>query len=345
MHSGLKLIYGLMFSSLIGTSAMAQTDVTFVTWGGNIAKEMKQAWFTPATKGLNVNILEDSLKGSNDVAAHVAAGTGDWDVVDASAEMCEKDGRAGFLEELDYNVVKTDGLPKDQVTKWSVPSTAYTMILAYNKKTYGDHPPRNWKDFFDVKKFPGTRFFGPYVEATLEIALLADGVEPSKLYPLDVDRAFRKLKEFAPNVTGFPATFGVATQMVMDGEADMLFLPENRLFAALRAGANYGYTYDQGILNFDCLVVPKGTKHKDLAMKIIAGIVTPEINARIAETSGLSPANLLSIEKGFVPAKLVPDLVLAPQNFPKVVMANNVWWAENRDRLRLIERYNELKAR
>ncbi len=345
MRCGLKLFYGLVFRGLLSTSAVAQTDVTIVTWGGNIAKEMKQAWFIPATKGLNVNILEDSLKGSNDVAAHVAAGATDWDVVDGAADMCERAGRAGIVEELDFNVVKTEGLPKGQVTRWSVPSTAYTTILAYNKKTYGDHPPQSWKDFFDVKNFPGTRFFGPFAAASLEIALLADGVEPDKLYPLDVDRAFRKLNDFAPHITGFPATFGVATQMIMDGEADMIFLPENRLFAALRAGANYGYTYNQGIMNFDCLVIPKGSKHKDLAMKIIAGIVSPEINARIVETSGLSPANLLSIEKGYVPANLVSDLAIAPQNLSKVIMANNAWWAENRERLRLNERYNEFKAK
>jgi putative spermidine/putrescine transport system substrate-binding protein len=345
MRPSLDILCGAVFSAMLSTSAMAQTDVTIVTWGGNIAKQMMDAWFVPATKGLGVNILEDSLKSSNDIAAHVAAGNTDWDVVDAATDMCERGGRAGILEELDFNVVKTEGLPPAQITRWSVPSTAYTTVLAYNKKTYGDHPPRNWKDFFDVENFPGSRFFGPFPAATLEIALLADGVAPDKLYPLDVDRAFRKLKQFSPNITGFAATFGVATQMITDGEADMIFLPDNRLFAALKAGANYGYTYDQGIMNFDCLVIPKGSKHRDLAMKIIAGIVSPEINARIVEASGLSPSNLLSIEKGFVPAKLVPELATAPQNLSKVILANNGWWAQNRDKLQLNERYNEFKAR
>jgi putative spermidine/putrescine transport system substrate-binding protein len=346
MHSRtfLKFVVAATFCAF-SWSAQAQTDVTIVTWGGNVATEMKKAWFEPATQGMNVRIRDDVLATYNDIRKHVSAGNVFWDVVDGATYQCEADGRDGFLEPLDFSVIKTDGLPKDQITKWSVPSTAFTMVLAYNKKKYKDHPPTSWKDFFDVKNFPGTRFLGPRATATLEIALLADGVPPEKLYPLDVDRAFKKLNEFKPSVTGFAASYGVSTQLINDGEADMLYLPDNRYFAAARAGANYGYTYNQGLMNFDCLVVPKGSKNKELAMKIINNVVSPEINARIVETSGLSPSNLLSVEKGFVPAKLVPDLATNPTNFSKIVMANNSWWVENQDKLRINERYNEYKGK
>jgi putative spermidine/putrescine transport system substrate-binding protein len=340
------LICLIAFAASLGSvQAFAQTDVTIVTWGGNVAKEMLEAWFKPATKGMNVRIREDTVKSPSDIHAHVGTGRVTWDVVDAATDMCERGGRDGILEELDFNVVKADGLPKEQVTKWSVPSTAFVTVLAYNKKKYKDNPPKNWKDFFDVKNFPGTRFFGPFSTASLEIALLADGVARDKLYPLDVDRAFRKLNEMKPNITGFVTSFGQATQLINDGEADMIYLPDNRFFAATRAGADYGFTYDQGLMNFDCLVIPKGSKNKDVAMKIIANVVSPEINARIVESSGLSPANVLSIEKGFVQAKYLPELATAPDNFKKVILANNQWWAENRAKLRLNERYTEFKAK
>jgi putative spermidine/putrescine transport system substrate-binding protein len=346
MHKSMLLLYaGALSLAVLATPARAQTDITIVTWGGNVGKEMLDAWFKPATKELNVRIREDSLKSANDIRAHVASGHVTWDVVDAATDMCERGGRDGILEELDFNVVKTLGLPKEQVTKWSVPSTAYVTVLAYNKKKYGNNPPKTWQDFFDVKKFPGTRFFGPFVTGVVEIALLADGVAPDKLFPLDVDRAFRKLNEFKPNITAFTSSYGQSTQLMNDGEADMLFLPNNRLFAALRNGADYGYTYDQGIMNYDCLVIPKGSKNKQLAMQVIANVVSPEINARIVESSGLSPANVLSVQKGFVPAKDVAALATNPVNFAKVVVEDNAWWAENRDKLHLNERYNEFKAK
>ena len=278
---------------VLSWSAHAQTDVTIVTWGGNVATEMKKAWFEPATRGMNVRIRDDVLATYNDIRKHVAAGNVFWDVVDGATYQCEADGRDGYLEPLDFSVIKTDGLPKEQITKWSVPSTAFTMVLAYNKKKYKDNPPKSWKDFFDVKNFPGTQFLGPRITGTLEIALMADGVPPDKLYPLDVERGFKKLREFKPNVTGFAASYGMSTQLINDGEADMLYLPDNRYFAAARAGANYGYTYNQGLMNFDCLVVPKGSKNKELAMKIIANVVSPQINARDCRNLGsgaLKPA-------------------------------------------------------
>src|SRR4051812_20229390 len=111
----LRLILTVAAMAMLGVSgAHAQTDVTIVTWGGNVAKEMLEAWFKPATKDLNVRIREDSLKGSNDVRTHVAAGSVFWDVVDAATDMCERDGRAGLLEELDFNVIDRAGLPKEQ---------------------------------------------------------------------------------------------------------------------------------------------------------------------------------------------------------------------------------------
>ena len=47
---------------------------------------------------------------------------------------------------------------------------------------------------FDTKKFPGKRTFYKWsAPGVIEIALLADGVPADKLYPLDLDRAFKKL--------------------------------------------------------------------------------------------------------------------------------------------------------
>lgn len=325
--------------------ARAETSVTIVTWGGSVAKEMQEAWFRPASKDLDVKLRDDSLKSPNDLHSYAASGRTDWDVVDAATDMCERAGRDGHLEPLDFSVVSTAGLPKAQVTKWSVPSTGYVTVLAYNKKKYGANPPKSWKDFFDTKAYPGTRFFGPFVTGVLEIALLGDGVAPDKLYPLDTDRAFKKLADFKPNITAFVSSFGQATQMMNDGEADLLFLPDNRAITAIRNGADYGFTYNQGVLNFDCLVIPKSSKNKQVAQKIIAKVVSPEINGRIVESSGLSPANLLSVERGLVPAKYLADIGMGPVNYPKLVHADNGWWADNRAKLRLNERYNELKAK
>ena len=61
--------------------------------------------------------------------------------------------------------------------------------IAYDPKRFPSGKfPTNFKEFWDVEKFPGRRALRPRVSEMLEIALVADGVEPSKLYPLDVER-------------------------------------------------------------------------------------------------------------------------------------------------------------
>ena len=51
--------------------------------------------------------------------------------------------------------------------------------------------PKNWPEFWDAAKFPGRRGLLARPQDTLEAALLADGVKPSELYPMDLDRAYR----------------------------------------------------------------------------------------------------------------------------------------------------------
>ena len=50
--------------------------------------------------------------------------------------------------------------------------------------------PAGWADYFDTTKFPGKRGAWDYSEGGMfEFALMADGVAPKDLYPLDLARA------------------------------------------------------------------------------------------------------------------------------------------------------------
>src|SRR4030095_15217409 len=84
----------------------------------------------------------------------------------------------------------------------AVPNMKSALLLAYNTETYPDNPPSSWADFFDTEKSPGTRGGQNDVnQGALEAALLADGVAPEDLYPLDYDRAFAKLDTLGDDLT------------------------------------------------------------------------------------------------------------------------------------------------
>ena len=80
---------------------------------------------------------------------------------------------------------------------------AFSTVVAWNTKTYGEAGPQNWVDFWDVKKFPGTRSYRNTV--TLEPALIADGVPIDQVYavlsaPGGIERAIKKLEELKPHI-------------------------------------------------------------------------------------------------------------------------------------------------
>ena len=71
---------------------------------------------------------------------------------------------------------------------------------AYSTDAYAEgKAPQTWADLFDLKQFPGKRTLADNPVSSLEIALLADGVAPDKLYPLDADRALKKLDTIKPD--------------------------------------------------------------------------------------------------------------------------------------------------
>jgi len=88
-----------------------------------------------------------------------------------------------------------------------------------------------------VKKFPGRRALRNHPIATLEAALMADGVAPDKLYPLDVDRAFRKLEEIKPNVTVWWTSGAQSAQLLTTAEVDMVMAWNGRITALTKEGA------------------------------------------------------------------------------------------------------------
>ena len=85
--------------------------------------------------------------------------------------------------------------------------------MAWNTDKYGkpgsSGAPSSWADFWDVKKFPGTRAYrANNVDGALEPALMADGVPPEKVYDVlstraGMKRAINKIRDLKPHITVF----------------------------------------------------------------------------------------------------------------------------------------------
>ena len=341
-----SLIRTTVLACLLGTAApaLAAEQITFVSQGGAYQQAQTVAILDPAAKALGITINQDSAPDAWPVIrTQGATGKPTWDVVDTPTQDCVRGGKAGLIEKLDFSKIpNAAAIPASYKTEYSVPYEFYSSVLAYNKSKYGKNPPQSWADFWDVKKFPGARALRNHPFATLEAALMADGVAPADVYktlasPGGVDRAFKKLEELKPHVLVWWNSGAQSAQILQDGEVDMVGAWNGRIQAAMKEkearGGPLAITFEQQMLVSDCWLIPKGAPNKDLAMKAIAIMMRPDVQARLPQYINYAPANLAAFETGLISKELAAQLPNSPENIGKGFLLSVEWWVKNSDEM------------
>ena len=114
-----------------------------------------------------------------------------------------KTGGQGYADKIELLLGLDPALTADMMPGAVKPNflgtDVYSTVFAYRTDAI-DKAPSNWAEYWDVEGFPGRRSLRKNPIDTLEQALMADGVAPADLYPLDVDRAFAKLDEIKEKI-------------------------------------------------------------------------------------------------------------------------------------------------
>ena len=318
----------LALASALTSAAHAQ-DMVFTSWGGTTQDAQAAHWAAPFTEKGGPAVVQDGPTDYGKIKAMVEAGAVTWDVVDAEYDWALQAGKAGLLEPLDFAVIDKTKLDPRFVSDFAVGSFYYSFVLGWNPANFAEAKPATLADLFDTSKFPGKRTFSKWsAPGVIEAALLADGVAPEALYPLDLDRAFKKLDTIKADIIWWEGG-AQSQQLLASGEAPIGFFWNGRLSALQADGMDVGISWDQNITAADALVVPKGAKNKDAAMKFIAEATSAEGQAAFAAATGYAPVNLGSADL-MDPAirATLPDAQTAVQ-----VNADMAYWAEHRDEI------------
>ena len=143
--------------------------------------------------------------------------------------------------------------------------------LCYRSDKYPSGGPKSWADFWDVKKFPGARSLclndSP---RTLIFALLADGVPRDQLYPLDIDRAFKKLDQIKPHIKVWWREGTQSQQLIRDGEVDMMSIWNARASELKQQGVPVEVVWNGAVRSTSTWGVLKGAPNRKLAWEFIA---------------------------------------------------------------------------
>jgi len=316
--------------------ASAQQSITVSSWGGAFQKAQREAWFNIVEKELGITIKEETTSGIADVRAQVASGRPTWDLSTQGAYTCALLEKEGKPEKLDPAIVSDPGVAPNLKSESWISQIVYSVAIGWRKKAF-EKTPTGWAAFWDTKNFPGQRSLRRHPIYNLEAALIADGVPMDKLYPLDVDRAFKKLAEVKPHVLVWWASGAQSAQVLQDGEVDMVGAWNGRIQAAMAdksaKSGELAITFDQQMLVSDCWLIPKGAPNKDLAMKAIAIMMRPDVQARLPQYINYAPANTKAFDTGLISKEKMAELPNSPENEKKGFVMSVDWWVKNTDEM------------
>ncbi|WP_321916326.1 MULTISPECIES: ABC transporter substrate-binding protein [unclassified Paraburkholderia] len=331
--AGATLLSSAVAAPMIITSrkAAAASNLTVVSWGGNYHQGVDEALAKPFEKEFGVHVTLVDTPDLARVKAQVMTNNVQWDVFDAVGPMAMTGAKNGYWEPLDPALFDRSDLIAP-MTKFAVPFYGFTGGICWDNSKHpaGKHP-ETFADYFDVKKFPGQRTLRNRASETLEIALLADGVPPEKIYPLDVDRAFRVLDRIKPSIGKWVDQTPQTVSLVETGQVDYSYTYSTRVKAAQEAGKPIDFSFKQTLTGLEYLVVLKNAPNKANAMKFVQFAMRPDRQAALMDYLGNTPAS-----KKALPL-VKPDVRkwLSDPNNKMNLISNDVWWTDHYDELTL----------
>ena len=331
--AGATLLSTAVAAPMVITSrkAMAASNLTVVSWGGNYHAGVQDALATAFEKEFGVHVTLVDTPDLAKVKAQVMTNNVQWDVFDAVGPMAMTGSKNGYWEPLDPALFNRSDLIAS-MTKDAVPLYGFTGGICWDNRKFPDGKhPQTFAEYFDFKKFPGQRTLRNRASETMEIALLADGVPPEKLYPIDVERAFKSLDRIKPYIGNWVDQTPQTVTLVETGQVDFSYTYSTRVKAAQEANKPINFSFKQNLIGLEYLVVLKNSPNKANAMKFLQFALRPDRQATLMNALGNTPASksALPMVKPEV-RKWLSD----PSNKMNVV-SNDVWWADHYDELTL----------
>jgi putative spermidine/putrescine transport system substrate-binding protein len=297
---------------------------------GAYIKALTEAFYAPFEKATGVKITRVAAdhEPTSQVKAMVETKNYFWDAVVLSMGAYGTVAAQDLVEPLNFTAEMKE-IPDEYRRPGFMGFDLAATNVVYSVERFGDKGPQSWADFWDVERFKGRRAMRRHPFDTIEEALLADGVPPSKIYPLDLPRAFRKLDQIRPHVAIWWTGGAQASQLIKSGEVDLIATWNGRAQAAIDDGAKYRISWNQGIVVCDGLCVPKGSPKAALAKEFIAFCANAERQATFSKYLSYGPTNPNAFKH------LTPERIAILPNNPKymssLVLQTPEAWAPHKD--------------
>jgi putative spermidine/putrescine transport system substrate-binding protein len=269
--------------------------------------------------------------------AMAKSGRIDIDCVDAGADAVVQLQLEGVLTPINFKAFKytnPDDIDPAGRGTHHVALHILAFVLTYNKDVFPTgKEPKSWGEFWDTKAFPGARTLPGMASGNpnLEFALLADGVPPDQIYPIDIARAFKSMSRIKPSIPKFWETGALSAQMMADREVVLGSLWNSRVQPAIATGTPLGIQWNQNLMMQQAIGIFKGSEKQEAALTFIDYSLSPETQSRWAPAYQAIPSNMKAYPD--TPGTLIDPDTRTPWTKSKGINLDNKWWAQNRTKV------------
>lgn len=312
--------------------AGAQTpqNIVMVNWGGLANQAFGRFYgepFMAANPGFRV-VQDSTGPSAGRIRSMVESGRVTWDLCDSSATSSFLLGGMNLLNAVDYNVVNREHVlgPTFALEHGAAPYS-FSNVLVYDSTKF-QTAPTSWADFWDLRRFPGTRLLRRDAAGALDAAQMSLGRPLAELYPLDVRASLARVREIRRNLV-FWTSGAESEQFIRTGEAVMGQIWHTRAkVLEQESNGRFKFIWNQGILQPGIFVSPRGNPAGAAAQRLLASMLAnAEQQVELLKFFGNGPTNPAA-------APLVPEEYkrfnpTEPANAAVQVAQNGRWWGEN----------------
>ena len=317
----------------LGRDAQAQPgrELVMVNWGGVANEGFARCYGAPfeaANPGFKV-VQNSTGPSAGRIKSMVESGAVTWDLCDSSASAARVLGRENLISKIDYDTVKkSDAIGEAFTLEYGAAPYSFSSVLAYDSAKFPNGGPQNWADFWDLRRFPGTRLLRRDALAVMDAAQMALGKDPRNLYPLDVRACLGKLREIRRQAV-FWANGAESEQFLRTGEAVMGILWHTRAkVLEEETKGRIRFIWNQGLLQAGIFVTPRGAPGGAQAQRLLASMLAnPEPQVELLKFLGNGPTNPRAA--ALVPAEFRRFNPTDPENARQQVVLDGNWWGDN----------------
>jgi mannopine transport system substrate-binding protein len=335
----------LLLAVMVGDAVAQSKEVVVATTGGVYDQALKEIWFEPFSKqtGIKVTtVIATDAEQRGKALAMFQSGNVTWDIINNVDILAASSQNLSFAEDLTAFCKTFESradLTEDTCRSYGVSITYNATLLAFNAEKFKEKKPQRWADFWNTKDFPGPRALPNFGDPwrVLAAAVMADGVAPDKVFPLDVDRAFKKLDQIKPQIQLWWKTGDQSQQGFRNGDYVMGMIWGTRTNALKAEGQPVQSSYEQAFMLADTMQVIRNSPNKEGALALLKFYLdNPAVQAKFAEKFGVTPASREAV-------KLMSDegrakIPTSPEAFAKLVKHDPKWI--NANQARMLEAWN-----